>query len=60
MTTACTPHRASVVEGGVVYKQNLSEFVQEDQKVFFAATDRNKEAILDKLRPFLNEARLGK
>ena len=60
MTTACTPHRASVVEGGVVYKQNMSEFVQEDQKVFFAATDRNKEAILDKLRPFLNEARLGK
>lgn len=60
MTTASTPHRASIVEGGVVYKQNLSEFVKEDQKVFFAATDRNKEAILDKLRPYFHEARLGK
>ncbi|KAF9318436.1 hypothetical protein BG003_011260 [Podila horticola] len=51
--TASNPHRASIVEGGVVYKQNLSEFVKEDSKVFFAATDRNKEVILDQLRPYL-------
>ncbi|KAI9240424.1 MAG: hypothetical protein BYD32DRAFT_484916 [Podila humilis] len=49
---AQSPHRASIVEGGVVYK-NLSEFVKEDGKIFFAATDRNKEAILEQLRPYL-------
>ncbi|KAF9304590.1 hypothetical protein BGZ74_001182 [Mortierella antarctica] len=54
--TAPAPHRASIVEGGVVYKQNLSEFVKEDSKVFFAATDRNKEAILEQLRPYLADA----
>ncbi|KAF8926671.1 hypothetical protein BGZ52_005332 [Haplosporangium bisporale] len=49
---AQSPHRASIVEGGVVYK-NLNEFVKEDGKIFFAATDRNKEAILEQLRPYL-------
>lgn len=58
--TAPAPHRASIVEGGVVYKQNLSEFVKEDSKVFFAATDRNKEAILEQLRPYLADAVQGK
>ncbi|KAF9371631.1 hypothetical protein CPB97_001843 [Podila verticillata] len=52
---AQSPHRASIVEGGVVYK-NLSEFVEEDGKVFFAATDRNKEAILEQLRPYLSNS----
>lgn len=52
---AQSPHRASIVQGGVVYK-NLSEFVKEDGKVFFAATDRNKDAILEQLRPYLADA----
>ncbi|KAG0218367.1 hypothetical protein B0O80DRAFT_493982 [Mortierella sp. GBAus27b] len=35
---------------------NMSEFVQINHKVFFAAADRNKEVILDQLRPFLDKA----
>ncbi|KAF9195951.1 hypothetical protein BGZ49_002929 [Haplosporangium sp. Z 27] len=37
-------------------KQNMSEFVQVDRKVFFAAADRNKEVILDQLRPILDNS----
>ncbi|KAG0052833.1 hypothetical protein BGZ83_002095 [Gryganskiella cystojenkinii] len=58
MATASVSHRASIVEGGVVYERNLSEFVHRDQKLFFPATDRNKEAILHQLRPFFDKARL--
>ncbi|KAF9584800.1 hypothetical protein BGW38_005136 [Lunasporangiospora selenospora] len=39
--------------------QNMSEYVQVNQKVFFAASDRNKDVILDQLRPFLEKATLG-
>ncbi|KAG0242717.1 hypothetical protein BGW41_003613 [Actinomortierella wolfii] len=45
-------------EGGVVFKQNLSEFVQVNQKVFFAAADRNKDAIYEQIKPFLNKTSL--
>ncbi|KAF9164306.1 hypothetical protein BGX21_009359 [Mortierella sp. AD011] len=40
------------------HNQNMSEFVQVDRKVFFAAAERNKEVILDQLRPVLDKARL--
>ncbi|KAF9085831.1 hypothetical protein BGX29_009226 [Mortierella sp. GBA35] len=42
--------------GGETFKQNLSEFVQVDRKVFFASADRNKDVILDQLRPYLDNA----
>lgn len=38
----------------------MSEFVQVNHKVFFAAADRNKDVILEQLKPFLDRARLGK
>lgn len=47
-------------DGGTVFSQNMSEFVQVNHKVFFAAADRNKDVILEQLRPFLNKAQLGK
>ncbi|KAG0253299.1 hypothetical protein BG011_006437 [Mortierella polycephala] len=37
---------------------NMSEFVQVDRKVFFAAAERNKGVILDQLKPYLEKARL--
>ncbi|KAF9116034.1 hypothetical protein BGX27_005267 [Mortierella sp. AM989] len=40
------------------FRQNLSEFVQVGRKVFFAAADRNKEVIIDQLRPVLDKASL--
>ncbi|KAF9182492.1 hypothetical protein BGZ51_004719 [Haplosporangium sp. Z 767] len=42
------------------FKQNLnmSEFVQVDRKVFFAAAERNKDVILDQLKSYLEKARL--
>ena len=45
---------------GEMFRQNLSEFVRVDRKVFFAAADRNKDVILDQLRPYLDNARQGK
>ncbi|KAF9997692.1 hypothetical protein BGZ65_006724 [Modicella reniformis] len=36
--------------------QNMSEFVQVNKMVFFAAADRNKDLILDQLRPILENA----
>ncbi|KAG0014708.1 hypothetical protein BGZ81_000299, partial [Podila clonocystis] len=45
-------------DGGTVFSQNMSEFVQVNHKVFFAAADRNKDVILEQLRPFLNKAQL--
>ncbi|KAF9334182.1 hypothetical protein BG006_002596 [Podila minutissima] len=45
-------------DGGTVFSQNMSEFVQVSHKVFFAAADRNKDVILEQLRPFLNKAQL--
>ncbi|KAG0210866.1 hypothetical protein BGX28_008833 [Mortierella sp. GBA30] len=36
----------------------MSEFVQVNQKLFFAAADRNKDVILDQLRPYLAKSRL--
>ncbi|KAK3828716.1 MAG: hypothetical protein J3Q66DRAFT_323389 [Benniella sp.] len=37
---------------------NMSEFVQVNHKVFFAAAERNKEVILDQLRPSLDKAKM--
>ncbi|KAF9167940.1 hypothetical protein DFQ26_002394 [Actinomortierella ambigua] len=45
-------------EGGGVFQQNMSEFVQVSSKVFFAAAERNKDAIYEQLRPFLAKATL--
>ncbi|KAI1320194.1 hypothetical protein EDD11_001799 [Mortierella claussenii] len=45
-------------EDAVKFQQNMSEYVQVDRKVFFAAADRNKELILDQLRPLLDKSRL--
>ncbi|KAF9281424.1 hypothetical protein BGZ88_011619 [Linnemannia elongata] len=42
---------------GAGFRQNCSEYVQMDRKVFFAAADRNKVVILDQLRPYLDTAR---
>ncbi|KAF9118349.1 hypothetical protein BGW39_001256 [Mortierella sp. 14UC] len=42
---------------GAGFRQNCSEYVQLDRKVFFAAADRNKDVILDQLRPSLSQAR---
>ena len=44
---------------GAGFRQNCSEYVQMDCKVFFAAADRNKDVILDQLRPYLDTARQG-
>lgn len=44
---------------GAGFRQNCSEYVQMDRKVFFAAADRNKDVILDQLRPYLDTARQG-
>ncbi|KAF9908738.1 hypothetical protein EC991_009548 [Linnemannia zychae] len=41
---------------GAGFRQNCSEYVQVDRKVFFAAADRNKDFILDQLRPSLGQA----
>jgi hypothetical protein len=38
---------------------NMSEFVQVNHKVFFAAAERNKEVILDQLRSSLDKAKMG-
>ncbi|KAF9206693.1 hypothetical protein BGZ59_011542 [Podila verticillata] len=43
--------------GGAAFS-NMSEFVQVNHKVFFAAADRNKDVILEQLTPFLDRARL--
>ncbi|KAF9437814.1 hypothetical protein BGZ76_010978 [Entomortierella beljakovae] len=43
---------------GATFAQNMSEFVQVDRKVFFAAADRNKDVILNQLRPTFEKARL--
>ncbi|KAF9409772.1 hypothetical protein BGZ94_001864, partial [Podila epigama] len=40
------------------YNQNMSEFVQVGEKVFFAAADRNKDFILNQLKPFFEKAQL--
>ncbi|KAF8925880.1 hypothetical protein BGZ58_000392 [Dissophora ornata] len=45
-----------MTEGGIMFQQNMSEFVQVDRKVFFAAADRNKDVILEQLRPILDKA----
>ncbi|KAF9363454.1 hypothetical protein BGX34_004104 [Mortierella sp. NVP85] len=37
---------------------NMSEFVQVNHKVFFAAAERNKEVILDQLRPTFDKAKM--
>ncbi|KAF9942495.1 hypothetical protein BGZ67_001477 [Mortierella alpina] len=47
-----------MTEGGATFKQNMSEFVQVNRKVFFAAADRNKDVILNQLRPYLDRAQL--
>ncbi|CAO3571219.1 unnamed protein product [Mortierella alpina] len=58
-STNSTPQDSGVItEGGTTFKQNMSEFVQVNRKVFFAAADRNKDLILDQLRPYLDEAHL--
>ncbi|KAG0332502.1 hypothetical protein BG004_001248 [Podila humilis] len=36
----------------------MSEFVQVNNKLFFAAADRNKDVILNQLKPFLDKAQL--
>ncbi|KAG0046804.1 hypothetical protein BGZ83_008019 [Gryganskiella cystojenkinii] len=36
----------------------MSEYVQIDRKVFFAAADRNKDVILNQLKPYLAQSRL--
>ena len=48
-----------MTESGTMFKQNMSEFVQVDRKVFFAAADRNKEVILEQLKPVLDKAQSG-
>ncbi|KAF9910283.1 hypothetical protein BX616_010899 [Lobosporangium transversale] len=39
-------------------RQNMSEFVQVNRKVFYAAADRNKDVILEQLKPILDKSRL--
>jgi hypothetical protein len=56
--TATTTAQVSHPEGAG-FHQNFSEYVQMDHKVFFAAADRNKDVILEKLRPCLDTARQG-
>ncbi|KAF9974918.1 hypothetical protein BGZ73_001579 [Actinomortierella ambigua] len=46
-------------EGGGMFKQNMSEFVQISRKVFFAAADRNKGVIFEQLKPFLAKSTLA-
>ncbi|KAF9921313.1 hypothetical protein FBU30_008692 [Linnemannia zychae] len=41
---------------GAGFRQNCSEYVQIDRKVFFAAADRNKDVILEQLKPILSNA----
>ncbi|KAK3831365.1 MAG: hypothetical protein JOS17DRAFT_774916 [Linnemannia elongata] len=41
---------------GAGFRQNFSEYVQVDRKVFFASADHNKDVILDQLRPCLDAA----
>ncbi|KAK3846113.1 MAG: hypothetical protein J3R72DRAFT_434194 [Linnemannia gamsii] len=41
---------------GAGFRQNCSEYVQLDRKVFFAAADRNKDFILEQLRTTLSQA----
>ncbi|KAG0369707.1 hypothetical protein BGZ54_009133 [Gamsiella multidivaricata] len=57
-TTQGSGQDAIMSEDGVTFNQNLSEFVQVDRKVFFAAADRNKGAIIEQLRPILDKAQL--
>ncbi|KAF9286981.1 hypothetical protein BGZ68_002361 [Mortierella alpina] len=58
-STNSAPQDSGVMtEGGTSFKQNMSEFVQVNRKVFFAAADRNKDLILDQLRPYLDKANL--
>ncbi|KAG0314098.1 hypothetical protein BGZ99_008370 [Dissophora globulifera] len=40
------------------FNLNMSEYVQINQKVFFAAAERNKDVIAEQLRPILNNAQL--
>ncbi|KAF9962200.1 hypothetical protein BGZ72_009276 [Mortierella alpina] len=47
-----------MAEEGTSFNQNMSEFVQVNRKVFFAAADRNKDVILEQLRPYLDKAHL--
>ncbi|KAF9131800.1 hypothetical protein BG015_003809, partial [Linnemannia schmuckeri] len=54
--TNATTAQLSQTEGAG-FHQNCSEYVQMDRKVFFAAADRNKDVILDQLRPYLDTAR---
>jgi len=44
---------------GINFQQNMSEYIQVDRKVFFAAADRNKGVILDQMKPYLDQSRLG-
>jgi hypothetical protein len=48
---------AQVFDNGVI--KQASELKTGD-KVFLAPTDRNKDVILDAIRPFLDESKLGK
>lgn len=53
MNTAAT---AQVYDNGVI-KQ--ARELRAGDKVFLAPTDRNKEVILEQLRPLLNESKYG-
>ncbi|KAF9572352.1 hypothetical protein EC968_010005 [Mortierella alpina] len=58
-TNSASQDSGAMTEGGTSFKQNMSEFVQVNRKVFFAAADRNKDLILDQLRPYLDNAQLA-
>lgn len=59
-TESAPPQATEPGHQGINFQQNMSEYIQVDRKVFFAAADRNKDLILEQLKPYLDQSRLGK